>query len=156
MMATQMPLPDTQEDLWRLLYDRSSKTVIMLNELDTADKVSARSRSNRQFCIHALLVFIRYMFASMCNVPLCNFAMQTCQAYWPEKVGVARKFGDLEVTLKLEEMSSLVKGLTIRDLTLTNTAKVTKLKYKHILFRWLLILASTCTCTYSVHVPLGV
>ena len=46
MMATQMPLPDTQEDLWRLLYDRSSKTVIMLNELDTADKVSARSRSN--------------------------------------------------------------------------------------------------------------
>ena len=50
-MATQMPLPDTQEDLWRLLYDRSSKTVIMLNELDTVDKVSARSRSNCYFYV---------------------------------------------------------------------------------------------------------
>ena len=50
-MATQMPLPDTQEDLWRLLYDRSSKTVIMLNELDTGDKVSVRSRSNCYFYV---------------------------------------------------------------------------------------------------------
>ena len=63
----------------------------------------------------------------MCDVPLCNFAMQTCQAYWPENVGAPKKFGDMEVTLKSEEISSLVNGLTIRELTLTNTAKVMKL-----------------------------
>ena len=53
--------------------------------------------------------------------------MQSCQAYWPEEVGASRTFGDLEVTLKSEEMSSLVDCLTIRELTLTNTAKVMKL-----------------------------
>ena len=45
-IATQMPLLDTQEDLWRLLYDRRSKTLVMLNELDADDEVSRRSRSH--------------------------------------------------------------------------------------------------------------
>ena len=68
-MATQMPLPDTQEDLWRLLYDRSSKTVIMLNELDTADKVSARSRSNRQFQL--FISFTNFIAINVYNVATC-------------------------------------------------------------------------------------
>ena len=63
MMATQMPLPDTQEDLWRLLYDRSSKTVIMLNELDTADEVSVRSRSHNKIIVS--IVFSRYVYMYM-------------------------------------------------------------------------------------------
>ena len=65
-MATQMPLPDTQEDLWRLLYDRSSKTVIMLHELDTADKVSVRSRSNCQIshsCFNNFIAINVYVYA---------------------------------------------------------------------------------------------
>ena len=62
-MATQMPLPDTQEDLWRLLYDRSSKTVIMLNELDTADEVSVRSRSHNKIIVS--IVFSRYVYMYM-------------------------------------------------------------------------------------------
>ena len=66
-------------------------------------------------------------YVSMCDIPLCNVTTQTCQAYWPEKVGASKKFGDMEVTLKSEEISSLVYGLTIRELTLTNTAKVIKL-----------------------------
>ena len=59
--------------------------------------------------------------------------MQSCQAYWPEEVGASRTFGDLEVTLKSEEMSSLVDCLTIRELTLTNNAKVTKLLLGNVL-----------------------
>ena len=39
-LATQMPLPDTHEDIWRLQYERSSKTVVMLNELHPSDEVS--------------------------------------------------------------------------------------------------------------------
>ena len=52
--------------------------------------------------------------------------MQTCQPYWPEQTGASRKFGDLEVALKSEEGSSLVDGLTIRELTVTNKSKVIK------------------------------
>ena len=39
-IATQMPFPHTQEDLWRLLYDRASKTIVMLNEIDQNDEVT--------------------------------------------------------------------------------------------------------------------
>ena len=34
-----MPLPETQVDLWRLVYDHHIKYIIMLNELDVLDEV---------------------------------------------------------------------------------------------------------------------
>ena len=38
-IATQMPLPDTKVDFWRMIYDYKCKTVIMLNTIDPNDKV---------------------------------------------------------------------------------------------------------------------
>jgi len=38
-IVTQMPLPGTVADFWRLLYDYHSDTVVMLNEFDRNDKV---------------------------------------------------------------------------------------------------------------------
>ncbi|KAK2140910.1 hypothetical protein LSH36_1206g00049 [Paralvinella palmiformis] len=37
-IVTQMPLPETQVDLWRLVYDHHIKYIIMLNELDVLDE----------------------------------------------------------------------------------------------------------------------
>ena len=39
-IVTQMPLPNTVADFWRMLYDYNSHTVIMLNEFDRNDKAS--------------------------------------------------------------------------------------------------------------------
>ncbi|CAL1546634.1 unnamed protein product [Lymnaea stagnalis] len=40
-IVTQMPLPETVADFWRMLYDTSSDTIIMLNEFDRNDKSCA-------------------------------------------------------------------------------------------------------------------
>ncbi|XP_055884947.1 receptor-type tyrosine-protein phosphatase T-like isoform X2 [Biomphalaria glabrata] len=40
-IVTQMPLPSTVADFWRMLYDTSSDTIIMLNEFDRNDKTCA-------------------------------------------------------------------------------------------------------------------
>ncbi|CAC5399120.1 Receptor-type tyrosine-protein phosphatase T,Tyrosine-protein phosphatase non-receptor type 22,Receptor-type tyrosine-protein phosphatase kappa,Receptor-type tyrosine-protein phosphatase F,Tyrosine-protein phosphatase 99A,Tyrosine-protein phosphatase Lar,Receptor-type tyrosine-protein phosphatase alpha,Receptor-type tyrosine-protein phosphatase epsilon,Receptor-type tyrosine-protein phosphatase gamma,Receptor-type tyrosine-protein phosphatase N2,Receptor-type tyrosine-protein phosphatase U,Receptor-type ty len=40
-IVTQMPLPKTVADFWRMLYDYNSNTVIMLNEFDRNDKTCA-------------------------------------------------------------------------------------------------------------------
>ncbi|XP_052229607.1 receptor-type tyrosine-protein phosphatase alpha-like isoform X2 [Dreissena polymorpha] len=40
-IVTQMPLPNTVADFWRLLYDYHSDTVVMLNEFDRNDKSCA-------------------------------------------------------------------------------------------------------------------
>lgn len=37
-IVTQMPLPDTHVDFWRLVYDYRVKCIVMLNELDKSDK----------------------------------------------------------------------------------------------------------------------
>lgn len=39
-IVTQMPLPNTVSDFWRLLYDYHSDTVVMLNEFDRNDTVN--------------------------------------------------------------------------------------------------------------------
>ena len=39
-IATQMPLPNTAVDFWRMIYDYKCKTVIMLNVLDPSEKVT--------------------------------------------------------------------------------------------------------------------
>ncbi len=38
-IATQMPLPDTTVDFWRMVYDYKCKTAIMLNTIGLDDKV---------------------------------------------------------------------------------------------------------------------
>ncbi|XP_041359713.1 receptor-type tyrosine-protein phosphatase kappa-like [Gigantopelta aegis] len=40
-IVTQMPLPGTVADFWRMLYDYTSDTVVMLNEFDRNDKSCA-------------------------------------------------------------------------------------------------------------------
>ncbi|XP_059151900.1 receptor-type tyrosine-protein phosphatase T-like [Physella acuta] len=40
-IVTQMPLPTTVADFWRMLYDTSSDTIVMLNEFDRNDKSCA-------------------------------------------------------------------------------------------------------------------
>ena len=38
-LATQAPLPNTIGDIWRMVYDYKCNTIVMLNPLDTSDKV---------------------------------------------------------------------------------------------------------------------
>ena len=38
-IITQMPLPHTVNDLWRMLFDHKSCSVIMLNAMDEHDEV---------------------------------------------------------------------------------------------------------------------
>ncbi len=35
-LQTQMPLPNTIPDLWRLCYDHKSTSIVMLNEVEEA------------------------------------------------------------------------------------------------------------------------
>ncbi len=41
---TQMPLPTTVLDLWTLIHDHRSKTIVMLNPLDPLDEVREGGR----------------------------------------------------------------------------------------------------------------
>ena len=52
-IVTQMPMPNTVADFWRLLYDYHSDTVVMLNEFDRNDKVRLSYSENK---IHRYLV----------------------------------------------------------------------------------------------------
>ena len=36
-IITQMPLPDTVTDFWRLVHDQSVSTIVMLNDMKTAE-----------------------------------------------------------------------------------------------------------------------
>ncbi|XP_071954253.1 uncharacterized protein [Antedon mediterranea] len=41
-IATQMPMEDTVEDFWRLVYDWKTSTIVMLNCIDHSDKTCAQ------------------------------------------------------------------------------------------------------------------
>lgn len=41
-ILTQMPLPNTVIDFWRLVYDHGVSAIVMLNEIDKADEVSRK------------------------------------------------------------------------------------------------------------------
>ena len=138
-IATQMPLPDTREDLWRLQYDRSSKTIVMLNELVEGDKVHVfvavmtyRTLSQIfEFCtpMDTCTVVVRprnsLKSAAHCldlaQLIACQF-FQTCLPYWPSEVGSCVTYDDFEVTLKAEETSHVVDCLTIREFAVNNTS----------------------------------
>ncbi|XP_072041064.1 receptor-type tyrosine-protein phosphatase T-like [Amphiura filiformis] len=36
-LVTQMPMPTTKGDIWRMVYDHNSYTIVMLNDMDTND-----------------------------------------------------------------------------------------------------------------------
>ena len=38
-LTTQMPMPSTKGDIWRLIYDYQSYTIVMLNDMDSNDAV---------------------------------------------------------------------------------------------------------------------
>ena len=51
-ILTQMPMPDTVVDFWRLVYDPNRppcNTIIMLNALDKSDKVQKVSEISAAF-----------------------------------------------------------------------------------------------------------
>ncbi|XP_063963207.1 receptor-type tyrosine-protein phosphatase delta-like [Lytechinus pictus] len=41
-MATQMPLPHTIEDFWRMIYDYNSNVIVMLNDINKNDQTCAQ------------------------------------------------------------------------------------------------------------------
>ncbi|XP_038048243.1 receptor-type tyrosine-protein phosphatase delta-like [Patiria miniata] len=41
-IATQMPMPNTSADIWRLVYDQKATCIVMLNPLDENDKTMSR------------------------------------------------------------------------------------------------------------------
>ena len=38
-IVTQMPLPGTIPDIWRMIYDYNLRTIVMMNTLDSKDPV---------------------------------------------------------------------------------------------------------------------
>ena len=43
-IATQLPLPDTVVDLWRLLYDHKCSSIFLLEQPNTDDEVNGKNR----------------------------------------------------------------------------------------------------------------
>ncbi|VDL67239.1 unnamed protein product, partial [Nippostrongylus brasiliensis] len=68
-ICTQAPLPNTQADFWRMVYQERSRFIIML--CSAMDKNSLGR--------------------------LDNSPASTCQYYWPRSVGESRKYGSLVV-----------------------------------------------------------
>ncbi|XP_072016302.1 receptor-type tyrosine-protein phosphatase T-like [Amphiura filiformis] len=54
-LSTQMPLPNTVGDLWRMMYDYNSYTIVMLNPLNTTDKTMAKYWPERSMSFHGPL-----------------------------------------------------------------------------------------------------
>ncbi|XP_072048343.1 receptor-type tyrosine-protein phosphatase S-like [Amphiura filiformis] len=46
-LTTQMPLPNTVDDIWRMVFDYKCNTIVMLNQLDSADKTLAQYWPNK-------------------------------------------------------------------------------------------------------------
>ena len=49
-ILTQLPLPNTILDIWRLAYDHVSRTIVMLNQLSEEDEVSRSIYTFKEVC----------------------------------------------------------------------------------------------------------
>lgn len=57
-ITTQMPLPHTVADFWRMVLERKSTLVIVLNQVDMADPVSSSPRSKTVLSLSFMSMFI--------------------------------------------------------------------------------------------------
>ncbi|KAK2143806.1 hypothetical protein LSH36_811g00029 [Paralvinella palmiformis] len=48
-VVTQMPLPNTQADFWRLVFDHQLNAIVMLNEMDESDEVYFQVATCKQY-----------------------------------------------------------------------------------------------------------
>ena len=53
-IITQMPLPNTATDFWRLVHDHNVSCIVMLNEVDEADEVTMLDSS--RICWKMLII----------------------------------------------------------------------------------------------------
>ncbi|RUS88217.1 hypothetical protein EGW08_004049, partial [Elysia chlorotica] len=79
LLVTQMPLPDTVFDFWRLIYDHRSHCIVMLNEVETNDDVSGHLIYCSSAGKHLLQLFQVFIWFSpkLQLIPVCMFMYQT-------------------------------------------------------------------------------
>ena len=47
-IGTQMPMPNTTADIWRMVYDYKATCIVMLNPLDPDDEVSSFASNQKR------------------------------------------------------------------------------------------------------------
>ena len=98
LIVTQMPLPHTVADFWRLLYDYSSCAVVMLNEFDRNDKVGiTRWWMSTLSCCFTQAGFSLASLAIMALSENCHIIVMLHQPYLPVTTLTSPHAGDIFV-----------------------------------------------------------